>query len=200
MYSARRPQAGVYKIRNIVDGKVYIGGTKNLSERRRVHFWRLEHGCNKNGRLQKAYDIYGHDAFCFEVIQTLSPDADIHSVEQKYIDLYRSYDQEHGYNIAPKADSTKGIPCPEKVRNSVSLSNSTRVQSEFARKMSRERTIARNKKNRKASDEEISEMLAMKDSGLPMTKISLMFGLSHGYLQNYISRIEKIKNTEEVSC
>jgi group I intron endonuclease len=114
MYSARRPQAGVYKIRNTVDGKVYVGGTKNLGARKLHHFADLRRKKHHSHRFQFAYDQYGREAFVFEVIQTLSPSDDIHAVEQKYIDSYKSADPEFGYNIAPNADDTTGVPCSEK--------------------------------------------------------------------------------------
>ena len=200
MLKRNSPQAGVYRIVNIIDGKVYIGGTVNLSARRRNHFTCLRLGYHGNPRLQKAYNVYGRSAFRFEVIQNLDSDLEIKEAEQKSLDEYKASNPQYGYNIAPRSESTKGVPCPQNVKTSVSLSNSRRLQSDFARSMSRERITKLNKLRRKASDEMIAEMLLMRKSGCSMDKISVKFGFSPRYLGNYIFRLKKNTILEESTC
>lgn len=208
MYSARRPQAGVYKIRNTVDGKVYVGGTVDIQRRKREHFYRLKKGINTCGRMQAAYNTYGRSAFKFEVIQTLPYGSDIHAVEQKYIDEYRSFDPEYGYNIATKADSTVGVPCSENKKALIGDANRGKKRSDDVKRRLSEITRNRNLKagqemyrkiaeaarvrhstpegkararamglqNRKYTDDQVSEMVMMKKSGIPVKEISKKFG------------------------
>lgn len=228
MYSARRPQAGVYKIRNTVDGKVYVGGTQNLQQRKYQHFYDLRSGRHHNDRLKSAYNIYGRSAFKFEVIQTLPYGADIHSVEQKYINENRSYDPEHGYNIAPKADSTVGVPCSEKKKELIGIANTGKVRPEEARRKCSEWTRNRNLnagqemyrkiaesarlrhstpkekararamglQNRKYTDDQVSEMVMMKKSGIPVKEISKKFGCSLTCVFENVKR----QSLQEATC
>lgn len=138
------PQAGVYKIVNIIDGKVYIGGTRHLCRRKGGHFWMLKRGIHHAGRLQEAYDIYGRSAFRFEVIQTLGSESDIKKVEQKYIDKYKAYDPLFGYNIAPCSESTKGVPCSERKKALISGANTGKKRSEECKRRQGEITRVSN--------------------------------------------------------
>lgn len=60
---------GVYKITCKVDGKVYVGGTKNLNRRKSNHFSMLKRGVHKNHKFQIAYDLHGKENFKFEILE-----------------------------------------------------------------------------------------------------------------------------------
>lgn len=86
----------LYKITNTVNGKLYIGVTKDYNLRFRQHMTKLS---TKN-LLSKAVKKYGRDKFKCEVICIGSKEY-ICSLEQKAIELYRSniiYGT--GYNVA----------------------------------------------------------------------------------------------------
>jgi group I intron endonuclease len=224
----KTPQAGVYRLVNLFDDKVYVGGTVHLFRRKCSHFSLLKLGKHHSDRLQAAYNIYGRRAFRFEVIQTLSPGSDIHAVEQKYIDEYRSFDPEHGYNIAPKADSTVGVPCSRKKKELIGIANTGKVRPEEAKRKCSEWTRNRNLnagqemyrkiaesarlrhstpkekararamglQNRKYTDDQVSEMVMMKKSGIPVKEISKKFGCSLVCVYDSIKR----QSLQEASC
>lgn len=98
-------ESGIYKIRNLLTNKVYIGSTENLEKRRRSHFSSLKSGTHKNKKLQRSYDKHGKEAFVFEVILFCDKPSLI-MYEQIVIDFFDAVN--FGYNIKPQAGSTIG--------------------------------------------------------------------------------------------
>lgn len=102
--------SGIYAILNKNNGKVYIGSAVNLSHRWSCHRHDIARGRHGNIYLSRAFKS-NPDAFYFEVIEEL-PGASketILSREQFWMDFFKSYLPENGYNIAPKAESCQGI-------------------------------------------------------------------------------------------
>lgn len=87
----------LYKITNTVNGKMYIGVTKNPKERERQHF-KHRHP-DTMSTVKYAIDKYGLENFTFEVICIGSRDY-ILELEQKAIVSYNTT-APHGYNISP---------------------------------------------------------------------------------------------------
>ena len=85
----------IYKIVNIVNGKVYIGQTTNYSTRMQSHFKLLKKGKHFNNHLQYSYNLYGEDNFKTEIIDIANNQKELNEKEVYYI---ASYDET--YNIA----------------------------------------------------------------------------------------------------
>ena len=83
-------KTGVYKITNLVNGKVYIGASKDIERRWREH---------KLGLTAIAEDLksFGLDNFMFEVLLECPEDM-LCQWERDMICLYDSDDPEKGYN------------------------------------------------------------------------------------------------------
>lgn len=60
----------IYLIRNKINGKFYLGSTKNLHKRKLKHFRDLKNKKHHSIYLQRSYDKYGVDNFEFIVIET----------------------------------------------------------------------------------------------------------------------------------
>ena len=93
----------IYGIKNKVNGKIYIGSTRNFHDRQLVHQRTLLAGKHINILLQRSYMVHGENSFDYVIIETLDPNisqVDLHSREDYYIDLYRSKHRDFGYNIA----------------------------------------------------------------------------------------------------
>ena len=60
--------AGIYIIKNLANGKVYVGSSANISARWCKHRTALEAGTHHSVKLQRAWAKYGRDAFSFEVV------------------------------------------------------------------------------------------------------------------------------------
>lgn len=80
---------GVYKIVNLVNGKAYIGQTKEKFQRRYwLHKWELNQNRHPNHYLQRAWNKYGESNFIFEVIEILPKDK-IDEREKYWIEIFR---------------------------------------------------------------------------------------------------------------
>lgn len=80
---------GIYKIVNLVNGKVYVGQTKERFQRRYwLHQWKLRNGSHDNSYLQRAWDKYGEENFSFEIIEILSKE-EIDEREKYWIAYHR---------------------------------------------------------------------------------------------------------------
>lgn len=79
------PLPGVYCIRNIVNGRVYIGKSTNLRERARRHRRQLLSGLHTNSELQSDFDRHGENSFCFEILFESFDSTGLSDVEDVYL-------------------------------------------------------------------------------------------------------------------
>jgi group I intron endonuclease len=93
-------KAYIYQIRNLLDGKVYIGQTIRLKKRQQQHFTNLRNKCHDNRHLQSAFNKYGENNFVFEILNILE-DCGIEEINALEIKIIASIDKKHKYNIAP---------------------------------------------------------------------------------------------------
>lgn len=93
---------GIYKITNLMDGKVYIGQSIDIARRFNAHKTKpfLKGDRSYNTLFYRAIRKYGLENFKFEVLQEC-PISDLNKLEKKYIAKYDSF-RKSGYN------STKG--------------------------------------------------------------------------------------------
>lgn len=133
--------SGIYKIKNIVNNKIYIGSSNNIHKRKNEHFSALKNGTHCNSHLQRAYNFYGENNFIFEIIEACE-EIDLLKVEQKYLDEYF----DNGINcynenpIANKPPSQKGKTPWNKGKNKIYSKKTLEKMSE-------------SKKNKKLSEE-----------------------------------------------
>jgi group I intron endonuclease len=91
-------KCAVYTIVNKINNKIYVGGSANIAKRKREHFNLLRKGKHPNSRLQHDYNIFGEDAFEFEIIIESEKDF-LCSEEHYWCTLLNSNDSQYGYNI-----------------------------------------------------------------------------------------------------
>ena len=99
---------GIYKIQNIIDGKIYIGSSINLSKRLQNHKIMLSGGYHDNRYLQNSVTKYGIDSFIFEIIELCGED-ELVKRENHFIDFYKSNETLFGYNLAKVCDTRRNI-------------------------------------------------------------------------------------------
>lgn len=90
--------SGIYKIRNLVNGKCYVGSTKSFTKREREHFRLLKNGKHWNVKLQRAFNKYGLESFAFEICELAEYDKSIVVLEDQWIQQLDA--KKNGYNIA----------------------------------------------------------------------------------------------------
>jgi len=127
---------GIYAIVNQTNQHRYVGSAKNLLKRQQHHLRDLATGKHKNPHLQRAYDLYGTDAFSFVVLECVEHESDLLTREQFYIDTLNPE-----YNIARTAGSNLGRTYTPETRTRMSAAAQTRANMlEQMRKLNADRT------------------------------------------------------------
>jgi group I intron endonuclease len=80
-------QSVIYRIRNVVNEKFYVGSTNNVRERFRTHRKKLRSNKHHCAHLQSAWNKYGEDCFKFEILEVVI-DQDLQAVEDEWLAEY----------------------------------------------------------------------------------------------------------------
>lgn len=105
-------KTGIYRIRNIVNNKSYIGHAIDIRKRWLEHLNALRHGIHHSYHLQKSWDKYGEDSFEWTILEECEEDKLIER-EQHWMNLFHCADPKFGYNGCPAADSMAGFKFSE---------------------------------------------------------------------------------------
>jgi group I intron endonuclease len=70
-YRERQKPAGVFQVKNIVNGKILLGSSLNLEGPLNSHKFMLSIGKHRNEVLQKEWIEYGADKFVFEILEVV---------------------------------------------------------------------------------------------------------------------------------
>lgn len=93
---------GIYMIRNMTNGKFYVGSSVNVESRIFKHLSALRRKVHKNAHLQAAFDHYGEAAFEYVLLEECEPEA-LLECEQRHINTLCPQ-----YNICAIAGNTLG--------------------------------------------------------------------------------------------
>lgn len=104
-YKQTLPTMGIYQIKNLVNGKIFIGSAKNLHGKSNSYKFQLDSGLHINRELQEDYAKYREKNFTFEVLDTLDAkddpsykyDNDLKTLEDLWIEKLQPFG-EKGYN------------------------------------------------------------------------------------------------------
>lgn len=78
----------IYKIRNVVNQKFYVGSTINMKERTRTHRNKLRAGKHHTPHLQAAWNKYGEECFVFEVVEEVNSVEELQPAEDRWLEQY----------------------------------------------------------------------------------------------------------------
>jgi len=93
----------IYKIRNVVNGKFYVGSTTNTRERFRNHRAKLRKGAHHCRHLQASWNKYGEDCFKFEVQEVIEDAAKLWEAEERW--LTEHFGKPYCYNAGRSPDA-----------------------------------------------------------------------------------------------
>jgi group I intron endonuclease len=108
-YKERKKPAGIFQVRNTVNGKILLGSSLNLEGPLNSHKFMLTIGKHRNEALQKDWNEFGGDKFVFETLEVVTvkddPDFNLEDeltlLEQIWIEKLQPFSGQ-GYNKEPK--------------------------------------------------------------------------------------------------
>ena len=120
---------GIYKIRNCINGKIYVDQSIDIKNRFKQH----KYICKKNKYnhpLYNAFKKYGIDNFEFIIVEIVDDIFLLDLREQYWLNHYQSCDRDYGYNIALGA---KGVIHTEETKQKIANSHKGSKYSEEAK-------------------------------------------------------------------
>ena len=108
-YKEAPREAGVFRITNTANGKIYLGSSLNLHGPLNKHRFVLSIGSHINKALQADWNRFGADAFAFEIVENVKPsdnpafnvEDELELLEQIWIEKEEPFG-ERGYNEGKK--------------------------------------------------------------------------------------------------
>jgi len=108
-YKERIKPAGVYQVKNTVNGKVLLGSSLNLEGPLNRNKFMLKTGSHTNKALQKDWDEFGPEKFIFEILEEIKLKEDpnfnlkdeLTLLEQIWLEKLQPFG-ERGYNLNEK--------------------------------------------------------------------------------------------------
>jgi len=102
-------EAGIYQVRNKVNGKVFIESSMNLKTINGQEFM-LDMGSHRNRKLQEEWKAFGKEAFVIEVLEVMKikegagafydPKDDLKKLHAEWLERIQPFG-ENGYHEAP---------------------------------------------------------------------------------------------------
>jgi group I intron endonuclease len=174
----------IYKMRNTINGKIYVGQTEHPKNRISVWLAFLRHGSGDVPQaMRDDYAEYGEEVFVWEVLGYVSTRVESLPLEDYWIKRLRANNPQFGYNTFLNTE----IKPPSRLGavNSVE-SNSQRGKTLSAtiaarpelRELKRQTLIKHNANPKILSDMQIKEMLELKSKGWSQMKLAEYFKVS----------------------
>ena len=129
-------ESGVYQIWNFVNGRRYIGSSKNIRKRWNIHRSTLNTQTHDNINLQNDWNKYGKENFDFSVIEYCQEE-ELIQVEEFYIDLWKP-----SYNMTPHAGNSLGYKHTEESCQKISLAMKGRKRKPYTLETRKKLSIA----------------------------------------------------------
>lgn len=129
--------SGIYKIKCLKNGKIYIGSSFNIIKRINNHFKKLKNNTHINKHLQASYNAYGKDSFVWEILERCDIEFLLYR-EQFWMDETKCYDRTIGFNNCIKSDRPLGYKHTEEAKRKMSqLKSGKKLSQEHINKISK---------------------------------------------------------------
>ncbi|WP_139488587.1 GIY-YIG nuclease family protein [Brevibacillus dissolubilis] len=104
-YKMTHRPTGVFQIKNLANGKIFLNTSTNLDLVYNRHLFQLKLGGHPNKELQADYNQFGAESFAFEVLEKVKPrddvqdeyKAELKDMEAKWLEQLQPYG-EKGYH------------------------------------------------------------------------------------------------------
>jgi hypothetical protein len=116
----------IYKIIDLTSSKIYIGSAIDFKERKRIHLRDLNKNNHHSKYLQRRWNKYGEENFCFEIVEKINTKEDLIIREQYWLDFYRPFGR-NGYNSCKIANSMLGFKHSNKTKELLSKIQSSKI-------------------------------------------------------------------------
>lgn len=112
---------GIYKIRNILNNKIYIGRSLNIEKRFREHKHVEKAKVPHSYPIARAINKYGIINFEFIIIEVVTDYLKLDERELYWIKYYKSNDPNFGYNIRIDCRTNTGFKHTKETKNKLSI-------------------------------------------------------------------------------
>lgn len=101
----------IYEIKNVKNGRIYIGRTECLYHRKRAHLYQLKKGTHYSKEMCEDYKEYGENSFAFSILTKTKNYYKSIKIEVDLIkDLQPSYNKKHTKkNLKIKFETSYGL-------------------------------------------------------------------------------------------
>lgn len=121
--------SGIYTITNTIDGKIYVGYTKHLSQRRFEHMSKLSKGNHTSTHLQYAVNQYGVENFIYETLEEC-PRHLLVAMEHYWCNILDTHNPKRGYNILPTHPEGENKRLSEETKQKIRIARAKQVITE----------------------------------------------------------------------
>jgi group I intron endonuclease len=109
----------IYAIINKINGKIYIGKTKNIKERWATHKRHAKYDTYKKYPIHLAINKYGISNFVIEIIDESKLEKEAYEKEIFWIKYCLSMNKKYGYNISEGGGGCSGKQSEEIIKNKI---------------------------------------------------------------------------------
>lgn len=122
----------IYQIKNLVNGKLYIGKTISYRQRKASHFKLLKANKHHTFHLQNAYNKYGASNFEMSIIEDNLGHDILSQKELYYITLYNTMNHDIGYNSQEPTGNAitayKSSDTKQRIKESVTKNHASKAK------------------------------------------------------------------------
>lgn len=115
----------IYIVQNLINKKIYVGKTNDPKAR-----WRNHLSCARGGKekysqkyqyLHKSIIKYNETNFLFQVIEGFETETESFDAEMFWIEFFRSWDHNYGYNLTRGGEGTSGKIVSRETKNKIRI-------------------------------------------------------------------------------
>lgn len=174
----------IYKATNKVNGKVYIGKTKQRFSKRKTEHKTTALRTDKDTVFCRAIRKHGWDSIEWEVIDTASSMVELSEKEKYWVAYFDSY--HNGYNATLGGDGTWGYILTEETKKKISKANKGKLAGEKSPFWGRKLTAEQKKHLNNPKTDEHKLNLAITRGSKPF----LVFTLDGEFVGEWINRCD----------